>query len=178
MQYQEYEDGKDFGFEPGFGSAGGSPRPGSNPGYPSPGPSYPGPGSSLRPGSNPGYPRPGRPGPSYPGPGPAYDEEPHLTFEMPRLELDDDNQSPYHPTFPHNEIYKPSLNEEPFAYGPEVDVVDDDDAYGPEVDVDFLEETYQDGPNEGQDLKIYCVFLNLICIVCLIKLIRKNIENN
>ena len=82
---------------------------------------------------------------------------------MPRLELDDEGQSPYHPTFPHNEIYKPSLNEEPFAYGPEVDVVEeDDDAYGPEVDVDFLEETYQKGPNEGQDWENFCAFLNLL----------------
>ena len=76
--------------------------------------------------------------------------EPHLSFEMPRLELDDEGGSPYHPTFPHNEIYKPSLHDEDdFAFGPEVEVFEDDtDAYGPEVDVDFLEETYTKGPNE------------------------------
>ena len=113
----QYDDGKDFGFEPGFGS------PGGGGGRPRPTPSYPG-----------------------PGPGPAYEDEPHLTFEMPRLDLDDEDQSPYHPTFPHNDIYKPSLNEEPFAFGPEVDV---EDAYGPEIDV--IEETFHDGPNEGHD---------------------------
>ena len=86
---------------------------------------------------------------------------------MPRLDLDDEGQSPYHPTFPHNEIYKPSLNEEPdFAYGPEVDVLEDDDgAYGPEVDVDFLEETYQKGPNEGRDRENACVFIVVLKLV-------------
>ena len=145
FKYEEYDDGKDFGFEPGFGSVGGSPRPSPRP--------------SPSPYSRPN-PRPSpRPSPSYPGPGPAYEEEeekvePHLSFEMPRLEVDDEGGSPYHPTFPHNEIYKPSLhdNEDDFAFGPEVEVFEDDtDAYGPEVDVDFLEETYTKGPNEGRN---------------------------
>ena len=136
LKYEEYDDGKDFGFEPGFGGVGGNPRPSPRP--------------TPRPRPSP------RPSPSYPGPGPAYEEEekvePHLSFEMPRLEVDDEGGSPYHPTFPHNEIYKPSLHdEEDFAFGPEVEVFEDIDAYGPEVDVDFLEETYTKGPNEGRE---------------------------